>query len=138
MRGGSNLKNFIIAGLIAGISSGIVFTIFNISGLWDLFSVLPFIWPVDTQTFALINITLSSIWGIIWGAFFAFFYDYVPSKGVKKGLVYGLIIWIIAPIHDAGTSAMYGWYLYSIPYALASFFSTGITYGLVLGYFYKK
>jgi len=52
MRGGSNLKNFIIAGLIAGIASGIVFTIFNISCLWELFSILPLIWPAETLTIA--------------------------------------------------------------------------------------
>ena len=132
------MKNFIIAGLIAGIVSGIVMTIFHISGLWELFSILPFIWPVEKQIYALSNITHFTIWGIIYGAFYAFFYDKIPGKGIKKGLFYGLIIWIIAPLHNAGVMAMYAYYLDAIPYTFATFFSIGIVYGIVLGYLYKK
>jgi hypothetical protein len=132
------MKSSIIAGLVAGFAAGIVMFLFNISGLYELFSVLPQVFPVGTQTLALYNIIFYIVWGIIWSALYAFFYDYLPAKGVRKGLIYGLIIWIVAAMHDAGTSAMYGFYAWAIPYALAAFFSIVIAYGLLIGALYRK
>lgn len=137
MRGGNSLKSFIVAGLIAGFVSGIVNTIFSISGVYALLSAAPLVFPVNIQTIVIHGITVGIIWGIMWSIFYEIFYDYVPAKGVKKGLIYGLIIWIIAPIHNAGVSAMYGYFRYAIPYAFATFFSICITYGILLGYLYK-
>jgi hypothetical protein len=138
MRGGSNMKRAIITGVIAGFASGIVMFFISISGIYELFSVLPVLLPVDIQTLAIYNIIYGILTGIVWGMFYAFFYDYIPGKGVNKGLVYGLIIWIISPIHNVGAMAMYGLHMWAFPYAIVSFCSIGIVYGLVLGILYKK
>jgi hypothetical protein len=139
MRGGNSLKNYIIAGLIAGFVSGIVWFIFHISGLWDLFLVPPFFDPVDIQTLALIDIIQGSIWGIIFGAFYALFYDYIPAKGIKKGLYYGLIIWIIIFFRSTVIKTIHAYVFkqHIIPEAIASFFAICIAYGLLIGYLYK-
>jgi len=131
------MKNAIIAGIIAGIASGIVMAVFAISGLYELFSVAQVPEIFNKQTLSLFNIIFSIVWGIVFGVFYAFFYDYIPSKGIKKGLVYGLIIWIITPIHNAGVMAMYGAPILAIPYAIATFFSFCIVYGIVIAYAYK-
>jgi len=139
MRGGNNLKSY-IAGLIAGIASAIVLIIFQISGLFELFSTTPilFVSHVNVQTIAQIQITLGIIWGIIWSVLYAFFYDYIPATGFKKGLVYGLMIWILSGLRLAVIHIPYGYYLWTIPFALSTFFSIAITYGLLIGILYKK
>jgi len=131
------MKNSIIAGTIAGFVSSVVMAVFEIGGLYKLFSTTLAGIPINIQTMLLYTIIYGVISGIIWGVFYAFFYDYIPSKGVKKGLIYGIIIWIISPIHNAGAGVMYGYFSWAIPYAIATFFSIGIVYGIVLGYLYK-
>ena len=138
MRGGNSMKNPIMVGLIAGFLSGISMFISSISGLYDLFSVLPVIFPVYMHTIALVNIIQGTIWGVIFGAFYALVYDYIPGKGVKKGLVYGLIIWIIVIIRPAFIGVVHGYYRWAIPWTIVGFFSVAITYGLLIGFFYKK
>ena len=138
MRGGNSLKNIIIVGLIAGFILGIVNTIFYVSGIFELFSVFPLLLPASIQTIVITSMIIGILWGIIYSIFYSFFYDYIPGKGVKKGLIYGLIIWIVAPFHYAAVVAMYGGHLWAIPYIISAFVSTGIIYGLVLGYLYKK
>jgi len=131
------MKNAIMAGVIAGFASGILMFILGISGLFEIFSEFPAQFPVSVQTLAIAYTIWFVISGIIWGAFYAFFYDYIPSKGVRKSLIYGIIIWIITPIHAAGAASMYGMYMWAIPFAIATFFSTGIVYGIVLGHLYR-
>jgi len=138
MRGGNNLKNFIIAGLIAGFASGIVMFIFHISGLWELFSIYPFFEPVNMQTLALSNIIQGSIWGVVFGVFYALFYDYVPGIGVKKGLIYSLIVWIIIFVRSTFIKIIHVYYHTAILELFASFFAICIVYGLLIGYLYKK
>jgi len=132
------MKRAIVAGPIAGFVSGVVDLIFSISGLFGMFSVFPAFFPVDTQTLAINFITVGVIWGSIWGILYALFYEHIPAKGIKKGIVYGLIIWLIAPLNNWTTSAAFGYYLWAIPYAVTSFFSICITYGILIGYLYKK
>lgn len=137
MRSGNNLKGY-IAGLIAGFASAIVMIIFNYSGLWEALSVYRYGYiPVDVQISVLFEIIYGTIWGIIWGVFYAYFYDTIPSKGVKKGLTYGLIIWMITGLRFAVISIPYGGYLWTTPFAISTFFSIAITYGLLIGYLYK-
>lgn len=133
------MKNSIVAGLIAGIISSVVVIILDFSGLWELLSVLRYApTPVSKQTVLLVDTTWWIAWGIIWGAFYALLYDYVPGEGVKKGLIYGLVIWTIVFSRNAVVLASYGLRLWAFLWALTGFFSIGITYGLVLGYLYKK
>jgi hypothetical protein len=133
------MKRIIISGLIAGVASAIVLIIFQISSLFELFSTTPILGVenVNVQTIAQIEITLGIIWGIIWSVLYAFFYDYIPATGFKKGLVYGLIIWIISGFRLAVMNIPYGYYLHTIPFAISTFFSIAITYGLLIGYLYK-
>jgi len=141
MRGGNSLKNPIIAGLIAGFASGIVATIFRISGFnEELFSIHPYYSsvPVNMQTIGQVEIIWGIIWGIIFTAFYALFYNYIPGKGIKKGLNYGIIVWAIAIFRQAIIGAVYGYYQLSIIEAIVCFFSVGITYGLLIGILYKK
>jgi len=132
------LKRAIIAGLIAGFASGIVMFIFHISGWWDLLSIYPLHEPIDMHIILIFNIIQNTIWGVLFGIFFAMIYDHVPAIGVKKGLVYGLIIWIISLIRIPVIIAMHGAYTWAIPWIIVGFFSIAITYGLLIGYLYKK
>jgi len=134
------MKRIIISGLIAGVASAIVLIIFQISGLFELFSTTPILGVenVNVQTIAQIEITLGIIWGIIWSVLYAFIYDYIPAIGFKKGLVYGLIIWIISGFRLAVIIIPYGGYLWTTPFAISTFFSIAIVYGLLIGYLYKK
>jgi hypothetical protein len=133
------MKRVIIAGLIAGLLAGIVSMIFKISGLYDLFSVTPYaLVPFDVQTIAQVEIVWTVIWGVIWAAFYVIFYDYISSKGIKKGLIYGLIIWILVSFRPSILNFVYGNGQWTIPDALTGFFSICITYGLLIGYLYKK
>ncbi|WP_455278410.1 hypothetical protein [[Eubacterium] cellulosolvens] len=135
------MKKGIVTGVIVGFISGIVMTIFDISDLFKLFSVtfagLPL--TLSVQDIFVFNTIYFVISGILWGVLYAFFYDSIPGKGVRKGIVFGLIIWIIAPIHNAGVAMyLYGWYMFAIPYVIATFFSITITFGLLIGILYKK
>jgi len=132
------MKRVIISGLIAGVASGIMMIVFAISGLYELFSITPYFPPIDLQNIAQCEIISGIVWGMIWAGFYAFFYDYVPSKGIKKGIIFALIIWIISGFRYAVTVSAYGFYLYTIPMAISTFFSIAITYGLLLGILYKK
>ena len=145
MRGGNSLKNYILAGLIAGFASGIVRLIFMISGLWELFSVHPLIFyrtrtsiPFDIQTLTIFSILEGIIYGIILSVFFALFYNYIPGEGVKKGLVFGLIMWLFIGLRPAILNAIALYHQYAIPQALSHLFGLGITYGLLIGILYKK
>ena len=140
MRGGNNLKNYIIAGLIAGFVTGIVKFIFASISLnveTQFLSGL-FLIPVSINTAASVEIMHGIIWGVIFSVFYALFYDYIPGKGIKKGLVYGLFIWIIVIFRTAVIGMIHGYYLWAIPWAFAGFFSIVITYGLLVGILYKK
>ena len=131
------MKRIIISGLIAGVASGVIMVLFAISGLYELFSVPPYWPPVDLQAIAQVEIISGIVWGMIWAGLYAFFYDTIPAKGVKKGLTYGLIIWIISGFRDAVTASAYGFYLWTTPHAISTFFSICITYGFLIGYLYK-
>ena len=132
------MKRVIVSGLIAGVASSIVLVLFAISGLYELFSITSYVPPIDLRTIAQVEIISGIVWGMIWAGFYAFFYDYVPSKGIKKGIIYALMIWIISGFREAVVAIPYGYHMWTIPYAIATFFSIVITYGLVLGYLYKK
>jgi len=75
MRGGNSMKNPIIAGLIAGFASGIVATIFRISGFnEELFSIHPY---------------YSSVYGALYGVSFSphfthFSITIFQVKGLRK------------------------------------------------------
>jgi len=138
MRGGNNLKRAIMTGLIAGFGSGLVDFIFYNSGLFELFSVLPAILPMSTQNLAIYCIIQGVIWGNIFTVFYAIIYDYVPSTGIKKGLVYGFIIWIIVGLRIAIIQIVHLYHQFAIPSVITAFFSLCITYGLLIGYLYKK
>jgi uncharacterized membrane protein YagU involved in acid resistance len=138
MRGGNSLKKVIIAGLIAGFVSGIVNFIFDISGFYELFSVLPHVFPMTVESLAIHNMIQSIMWGIIFCAFYAVVYDHIPGIGIKKGLVYGLIIWAIVVLRMNILNAIHLYIQFAITNTIAAFFSLGITYGLVLGYLYRK
>jgi hypothetical protein len=133
------MKRTLIVGLIAGLLAGIVSMIFKISGLYSLFSVTPYLEvPFNIQIIAQVEIIWTIIWGVIWTVFYAIFYDYIPSQGMKKGLIYGLIIWILVSLRPKILNFIYGYGQWSIPDALTGFFSICITYGLLIGFLYKK
>jgi hypothetical protein len=132
------LKNSILVGLIAGFAAGIVNTILMVGGLFELFSIHPYIIDATWQIIAQIEIMWGIIWGVIFGLFYALFYDYVPSKRIKKGLVYGFIIWIIVFVREAFILYVYGYAAWLIPGIISNFLSYCIVYGLLIGILYKK
>jgi hypothetical protein len=132
------MKRVIISGFIAGVTSSIVLVLFAISGLYELFSITSHIPPINLETIVQVEIISGVVWGIIWAGFYAFFYNYIPSKGVKKGIIYALMIWIISGFREAVVAIPYGYHMWTIPYTIATFFSITITFGLLIGFLYKK
>ena len=125
-----------IAGLIAGIMPGIVYTIFMqiavSMGLYD--SQFPI--PTVAQNAYGANILLSVIFGAICGIIYSRAYFVIPGKGISKSILYILILWLISWIRMATFAAAYGFYLNSVTYIFADFFRW-ITYGLLLGILYE-
>jgi hypothetical protein len=130
------INRIIVTGLIAGFISGIADFTFSIIAFFGIF--VPIVLTVDIQMLAIYTIITASLWGIVWVLLYAFFYDHIPGKGVSRGLFFGLIIWIIAPTSNWIISAACGYYLWAIQTAIVTFFSIGIVYGLILGYFFKN
>ena len=63
----------------------------------------------------------------------------IPGKNkLIKGLVFGLIMWLFMGLRPAILNAIQLYHQYAIPQALSHLFSTGIAYGLLIGYLYKK
>ena len=132
------MKSPIISGLIAGFIAGLVLAISNISGVYELFSVLPSIFPDGLHYLIPSKIIVITIWGIVWGLLYSIFYDYLPYQGLKKGIFYGFILWVFVIIYPEVMSIMYGYHQYSIPNITTNFVSIVIAYGLLIGYLYKK
>ena len=116
------MKKVIITGVIAGFISSIVGIIFDISGFYELFSVLPQVFPMDVQSLVMFQIIQSIIWGIIFCTFYAAVYDYIPGIGIKKGLVYGLMIWAIVILRMNILNAIHLYIQLAIAMTIATFF----------------
>ena len=132
-----------IAGVIAGLVSGIVAAVLLFI---HLSMEIPFFWyyPVDVVPATLITnvvaigFVLSVIWGIIFGAIFALLYARLPGKNVMKGIYYGLLLFLLSTIFGTIWGLAYGADLQMEFSGLIMGVLAFISYGMVLGYFYKK
>jgi hypothetical protein len=131
------MKRALIVGFFAGFIAGIVKAGLFIGVLWQLFSFIPY-QALGVQGAITLYVLHTAIWGIIFGALYEFFYDYIPGKAVRKGLVYGLILWVTTIVYQAIISFMYGYYQWAFQDMIAGFISICITYGIMIGYLYKK
>jgi len=82
------------------------------------------------------HIVINMIWGAIFGAIFAKVYNVVPSKGITKGLYYALVVYLITSFHISTYLAAYAIFQYAISMGFGVV--QAITYGIILGYLYKK
>jgi len=134
----SGIRAGAIAGVVAGIVGVVCSAIFSNLGIIEVI-VSPEIWDFSLMVlFSIAFTTLALIWGLIFGGIYTIVHDSIPRKGVIKGLLFGLIIWVIKDI-SAGSFL----YLVNLEYSSAiRLIVIGlpmwITYGLVLGYLYKK
>jgi len=133
-----------IAGMVAGLVGGIVAAVLTFN---QLIMGIPFLWYwPDFNPPALINVATEFVimffWGIIFNVIFVLLYARIPGKDVMKGLYYGLLLylitwiyWIISVLLYAGTTAQG---LQAVGYSTMVLCLAYISYGIVLGYFYKK
>lgn len=131
-----------IIGAIAGGVGGIMVTL---TALY-LFIPLGLIDPVisaEKYTLDLLLLHAFSIvthdvfWGLVLGIFFFVIYDKIPGKGIMKGLIYSMAIYFIANIRTAHiimTPGILLWPKIFVWVGLSYF----ITFGIILGYFFKK
>jgi hypothetical protein len=128
------IKSSLMPGAIAGLSSGIIasvfYLIFNMPEVWNLI---------------IIQILINILWGIIFGGIFNKVYNIVPRKKKKKGLYYGLIMFFITIFNVSSWTIClfaYNKYWQFIPGVIGFYWISGfaqaIIFGLVLGYLYKK
>ena len=134
-----------IAGLMQGITAGVVSVIGHVTGLWgvptsgEIVSTISF-WVAQFGTHIIINM----LWAIIFGAFFALVYNLVPGKRVIKGIYYALIMYFITMVIIFTWYTV--WYANHNAWQLANsqflnifvFGIDDVIYGLVLGYLYRK
>ena len=127
-------RSGIVPGAIAGLSSGIMasifYLIFNPPGIWNIITI---------------QILINILWGIIFGGIFAKVYNLVPDVKFKKGLYFGSLIFFITIFHMSSWSmAVFAYHDYwqIIPSVIGFYWISGfaqaIIFGLVLGYLYKK
>jgi hypothetical protein len=144
-----DMKSGIFPGAIAGIVTGFVASFANailfLSGQFKLPGApatltLDF-WLSQSGSHILFHI----IWGIIFGAIFAKVYNLVPRKGIMKGLSYSLIIFLITTVQSSVYTLGYGvsYSNWSSVYIaiwgiFVGLFSTGIAYGIMIGFLYRK
>ena len=62
----------------------------------------------------------------------------ITTNNMNNFIYLFLIIWIISGLRLAVMNIPYGYYLNTIPFAISTFFSIAIIYGLLIGYLYKK
>ena len=134
-----------IAGLMQGITAGVISVIGHVTGLWgvptggEIVSTISF-WAAQFGTHMIINM----LWGTFFGAFFALVYNIVPGKKVGKALYYAFIIYFISIVQFSTWYVV--WYANHSIWQISNAMVLNIivyafdvlTYGLVLGYLYKK
>jgi hypothetical protein len=129
-----------VAGVIAGLVGGVVTSIF---AFISFIMKIPDMWaypdyhiaPITTVP---IEFILAVIWGIIFGVIFVVLYPRLPGRNVMKGLYYGLILFLLAEIYGLIWGLAYANVLQSLLLSVINYGLAFISYGIVLGYFYKK
>jgi len=135
------MKNSMAAGSIAGCVSGIVAvvcsTISNITGLIP--SPVGAFGPYENilQFAALVIFLLNIIWGAILGVLYEKTYNIIPRKGILKGFTYSIVIFLISNIRPVSFSMAFASFNFIFQYTVIGFFVLA-SYGIVLGYLYKK
>lgn len=133
-----DVKSGIQPGAIAGAIGGIVAFI-------SFIPVTALVWklgPIGLEFSFLIaqagtHIGLNTLWGAVFGAMFTKVYNLIPGKGIIKGLYYALTVFLITSFHSATYNAAYATFQHVISMSFVGFFQA-VTFGLVLGYLYKK
>jgi hypothetical protein len=142
-----------IAGAIAGIAKGIVtvmvLTLGVIMGLANarfmgfISSAPEGFLKMDFFIFLIPTIEWNIIWGAVFGFAFAMVYDRIPKKGIVKGIIFSFLFYFI--LGDIRAAQILWGYRYlgevlldmAKGFTLSGIFAT-ITFGIILGYLYKK
>ncbi|MCW4032844.1 MAG: hypothetical protein NWF08_05575 [Candidatus Bathyarchaeota archaeon] len=141
------------AGFIAGLIGGLIAFFSRRVGMIYFYEIAT-IGPEALFIFyqLMVHLALNAIWGTLLGIIYTKVYDLVPGKGIKKGFVYGLIAFLICSLHGgtyAFAQAIMAYFVlgyetaqpifqnYAIPWTFTGAIQV-ITFGLVLGYLYKK
>ena len=134
-----SIKRGFFYGVIAGVGSGVVGTISWIIGMsLRIWEPIPSILSATSLTTRLINeIVIAVAFGAIFGVLYSMYYDATPGKGILKGLVFGLLLFFISSVRFGFIGLAYYGMDAAIQVLWPGFF-TLITFGLVLGYLYKK
>jgi hypothetical protein len=133
-----------IAGVIAGIAKGIVTVMtFIFVMIMGFIPSAPEFSTMDFFVFSIPTIEWNIIWGAVFGFAFAMVYDRIPKKGIVKGLIFSFLFYFI--LGDIRVAQILWGYRYlgevlldmAKGFVFAGIFAT-ITYGIILGYLYKK
>ena len=132
--------------MIAGAIAGAVDNITSVAVMIVAFTIglmepagRPDIWSLELYiTWATSHLSLNIIWGIMFGIVYVWLYDKIPREGIQKGIIFGLIFYyLLSGVRAASFLGSYAEYYFAKGFAGIGLFAA-ITYGLVLGYLYKK
>jgi hypothetical protein len=137
----------IIAGLVGGVVAAVLVFIQFIMGIPYLYhglDVLPALrypgYPLFTSitNVVAIEFILMFFWGMIFSVIFVMLYARLPGKNVMKGLYYGLLLILLSILYFAIWGLAYTYSLQAVLMAVAVCGLAFISFGIVLGYFYKR
>ena len=95
--------------------------------------------PETLLAMGIANVTYNTFWGVILGLIYSRTYDVIPSKGIMKGIIFGMVAYLIANIRAAQIFASFGQATVVKVVSILPFgFIYFITFGIIVGYFYKK
>ena len=133
-----NITGAIHPGAIAGLVGGTVVFLQNIT----VFNKLLYKPEVFTDIGFMLgqwgsHVLFNMVWGVVFGIFFVMFYEKIPVKGILKAVVFSLSIYFITTFRSAVFYLVYGYPVFSYYVGVAAFFMF-LTFGIVLGYLYRK
>jgi len=124
-----------VAGLIAGLAGGIVYSFFTqIAASFELYRPD---WRLIIASSVEANILLTAFWWIIFGIIFSKVYDVIPGKGILKGFFFAFVLYLFTTIRSTSFFLSYGYYQ-SIAGMLFCDTPLYIASGLVLGIAYES
>jgi len=136
------IKHNLIAGPVAGLLGGVVAAVL----IFICFMMgVPYGWywphypPITSITNVVaIELILMIVWGTIINTIFVMFYARIPGKGIMRGLYFGLLLCLLCVIRPHSWGIPYAANPQSLAWGAIVYSLAFISYGIVLGYLYKK